>query len=84
MERVRRNDPVAYLRTVALLDRPAQHVEIEDDDVRHIRDDELRQIMIDGLHEFYPDLQVVQRQLINQQKSPSAILRLSHAQAADK
>jgi hypothetical protein len=42
IERVRRSDPVAYLRTVALMVRPVHHAGVEDNSFRDLSDDELR------------------------------------------
>jgi hypothetical protein len=79
IETVRRNDPVAYLRTVTLLVRPVQRAEIENDEFRDLSDGELRKIVVEGLELCCPDLQVVQRPLIDQPKKPAAILPPSRA-----
>jgi hypothetical protein len=44
--RVRRDDPVAYLRTVAMLVRPVQPAEVEEDPIRNLSNEELRAKMI--------------------------------------
>jgi hypothetical protein len=74
IEMVRRTDPAAYLRTVALMVRPVHHAGVEDDPFRDLSTDELRKILIDDLHACCPDLRVVPRPLINQPKNPPAIL----------
>ena len=73
IERVRRSDPVAYLRTVALMVRPVHHAGVEDNSFRDLSDDELRKIVVEGLEVCCPDLQVVKRPLIDQPRKPAAI-----------
>jgi hypothetical protein len=73
IERVRRSDPVAYLRTVALMVRPVHHADVEDNSFHDLSDDELRKILLEGLEACFPDLQVVKRPLIDQPRT-AAIL----------
>jgi hypothetical protein len=71
IENVRRNDPSAYLRIVALMVRPVHHVEVEQDPMRDLSDEELVEIVIDGLTAINPELQIVRRPALKDQPKKS-------------
>jgi hypothetical protein len=69
IERVRRDDPAAYLRVVATLVRPVQDAEAERDEFRDLSREELLDIIIREFPRWCPDFQIVPRpKLVNQPK----------------
>jgi hypothetical protein len=61
IERVRQDDPVAYLRTVAILVRPVPDSELPKNPYAHLSDDELKAEMLAGFSKVFPELRIVRR-----------------------
>jgi hypothetical protein len=69
IERVRRDDPAAYLRVVATLVRPVQPAEVEKDPFRAMTREELRAFILSEFPKVFPDLPIVPLpKLVNQPK----------------
>jgi hypothetical protein len=61
IERVRRDDPVAYMRTVAILVRGVPNADLVEQSLAHLSDDELKAEMLAGFCKVFPELRVVRR-----------------------
>ena len=69
IEQVRRDDPAAYLRLIAMLVRPVQQTEAEKDTFRGMSREELRDYVLSEFPQVFPDLQIIPRpKLVNQPK----------------
>ena len=67
--RVRRDDPVAYLRTVAMLVRGLPNADVVEPPLTHLSMDELRDEYVAAFCDLFPDLRIVRRPaLIEKQK----------------